>query len=79
MADGPVLRVVDANASPEEVAAIVAAVGSALGAPAVLVDDAPHGAAASRWVAASRLSARRMPLRRGEWRLSGRIGRRAGP
>jgi hypothetical protein len=68
------LRVIDASATPEEVAAIVAALGTVLGSGA----EAPVAAEApSRWVGAARLRARRIGATRGEWRLSGRIGRRA--
>ena len=70
----PVFRVIDANASDDEVAAIVAALTM------LRASDDEDGAAApsgSRWVNASRLAARRTGLSRGEWRLSGRIGRRA--
>ena len=72
----PVLRVIDADATPEEVAAIVAAVAAALAsarARAVAAQSAPT----SRWVDAARLGSRRSGRSRGEWRLSGRIGRRA--
>lgn len=79
---GPDLRVVSPAATPEEVAAIVAAVGMAVPAP---TSGAGVGAAGSpgdsgrldAWVRASRLSARRAGLLRGPWRLSGRIGRRS--
>ena len=69
------LRVVAPDASAEEVAAIVAALTLVLapGAPSPEVD----GVEQSRWVQASRLAARRTGLSRGDWRLSGRIGRRA--
>ncbi len=69
------LRVVAPDASPDEVAAIVAAVTVVLapGAPGPAADVVEQ----SRWVHASRLAARRTGLSRGEWRLSGRIGRRA--
>jgi hypothetical protein len=70
----PVLRVVTPGASAEETAAIVAAIAALTAARTVApVEDDDR----SRWVAASRLSARRAGLSRGEWRLSGRIGRRA--
>ncbi len=72
--DRPRFRVVDANASAEEVAAIVAAL--TLLTPPGAVDSTP-GDGPSRWVTASRLASRRSGLSRGEWRLSGRIGRRA--
>jgi len=82
--DGPRLRIVSPSATPEEVAAIVAAVGSALhdraAAAAALASTAGAGDDPERldaWVGASRLSARRAGLQRGPWRLSGRIGRRS--
>jgi hypothetical protein len=67
------------GASPEEVAAIVAAL-------AVLEDErragvpppsADRGARLDAWVRASRLTGRRAGLIRGPWRLAGRIGRRS--
>ena len=66
------------GASPEEVAAIVAAL-------AVLEDErrvspppsADRGAHLDAWVRASRLTGRRAGLIRGPWRLAGRIGRRS--
>ena len=70
----PRLRVITPDASPEEVAAIVAAVAVAMqprGAAAPAADDSLH-----EWVHGSRLGARRAGLQRGPWRLSGRIGRR---
>jgi hypothetical protein len=73
-------EVVGGNPSPEQVAAIVAAL-------AVL--EAERGAAAaaasaaagrreptSMWVEASRRSAQRAGMQRGPWRLSGRLGKR---
>ncbi len=74
MAGRPELRVIDADASPEEVAAVVAAV-AALAASAGGTGSGTEPT--SRWVHAARLRARRAGLARGEWRLSGRIGRRA--
>lgn len=70
----PVLRVVSPEATDEEVAAILAAVGvlQASAASEAPVDDTLH-----EWVRSARLSARRTGLQRGPWRLSGRIGRRA--
>jgi hypothetical protein len=72
------LRVVSPDASPEEVAAIVAAVSAAYQQQlAAASQHAPPGTpAVSQWVRASRLSARRAPYQRGEWRMSGRMGRR---
>src|SRR5262249_41190982 len=71
----PRLVAVDPDATPEEVAAIVAAL-------AVLLPEggAPGGGFAdddvSKWVHAARLRSRRAGMPRGPWRLSGRIARR---
>jgi hypothetical protein len=73
MADRPVLRVVNADATEEEVAAILAAV-SACTAP--VSAEAPGDDTLHEWVRGTRLNARRASLSRGPWRLSGRIGRR---
>ena len=69
----PTLRVVNPDATEEEVAAILAAVASLQGAVAAPAggDDTLH-----EWVRSARLGARRSGLQRGPWRLSGRIGRR---
>lgn len=70
----PEFLVIDANASDDEVAAIIAAL--AVLAPASTA--APTGPRPlSMWVAAPRLASRRSGLSRGDWRVSGRIGRRA--
>jgi len=69
----PVLRSISPDATPEEVAAIVAAIASLQ--PGVVVPD--ETAARSRWLDASRRSARRVGVSRGDWRLSGRMTRRA--
>jgi hypothetical protein len=69
------LRVIEPDATPEEIAAIVAAVGALRGATAV---DAPE-AGVHEWVRVARLRARRTGLQRGPWRLSGRVGRRPPP
>jgi len=67
--------VVSPSATPEEVAAIVAAIESCVVADAAgAVVDAPDEPL-SEWVHGSRLTARRAGLQRGPWRLSGRIGR----
>ncbi len=70
----PRLQVVSPDATPEEIAAIVAAVAVSLAVPA---GDARPGDTLSEWVRGTRLGARRAGLQRGPWRLSGRIGRRA--
>ncbi len=69
----PVLKAISPDATPEEVAAIVAAIAELTRSATVPPsgDDTLH-----EWVHAARLAARRSPLQRGPWRLSGRIGRR---
>jgi len=74
-------EVVGGNPSPEQVAAIVAAL-SVLEAERAVAAAAMVGAAApddtlSMWVEASRRSAQRAGMQRGPWRLSGRLGKRA--
>ena len=71
---GPVLRAISPEATPEEIAAILAAVAASLPGPAVEDgrDDTLH-----EWVHAARLRSHRAGLQRGPWRLSGRIGRRS--
>jgi hypothetical protein len=68
------LASISPEATPEEVAAIGAAITAAQ--PVVLQesrdDDTLH-----EWVHAARLRSHRAGLQRGPWRLSGRIGRRA--
>jgi hypothetical protein len=69
------LRVVTPDATPEEIAAIVAAIGALRTAPAVEVTDP----GVHEWVHVARLRARRTGLQRGPWRLSGRVERRPPP
>ena len=69
------LRSISPDASPEEVAAIVAAL-AAVQATAPLVEEAPSDDL-HEWVHAARLRSRRAGLQRGPWRMSGRLGRRA--
>jgi Acyl-CoA carboxylase epsilon subunit len=72
-------EVVGGNPSPEQVAAIVAALAvveterTAAAAAALAPADEPM----SMWVVASRRSAQRAGMQRGPWRLSGRLGKRA--
>jgi hypothetical protein len=69
------LRAISPDASPEEVAAIVAALSVALAPVEVAAPedtDELH-----EWVHAARLRSRRAGLQRGPWRLSGRVGRRS--
>ncbi|HKH26197.1 MAG TPA: hypothetical protein VKB11_03575 [Acidimicrobiia bacterium] len=83
MPDRPVFRVISPDASPEELAAITAAIevvrherahAVARAAASATGGDADH---LDAWVRASRLTARRAGLLRGPWRLSGRIDRRS--
>jgi hypothetical protein len=71
------LRSISPDATPEEVAAITAAIAASMAqrAPAPGLGSTPVGG--SNWVHAARLSARRSGYARGEWRLSGRMGRRS--
>jgi hypothetical protein len=70
----PALQVIDAGASPEEVAAIVAAVTATIGGGGRAPD--PSADLPSGWIAASRLHARGAGMRRAEWRWSDRLGGR---
>jgi hypothetical protein len=73
------LRSIAPDATPEEVAAITAAITVSVAS----LRRAPAGDAAgtteegSTWVNAARLTARRGAYSRGAWRLSGRLGRRS--
>jgi hypothetical protein len=72
----PQLQAISPDATPEEVAAITAAIAASL--EAAPVAGAREGAEpASRWVTVARLSNRRAGYSRGDWRLSGRLGRRS--
>jgi hypothetical protein len=71
------LRSISPDATPEEVAAITAAIAASIRSMAAPPPSAVDPAATGYWVYASRLSARRAGYARGEWRLSGRIGRRS--
>jgi hypothetical protein len=68
------LRSISPEATPEEIAAILAAVAVST-APAPVEDD--HDDTLHEWVHAARLRSHRATLQRGPWRLSGRIGRRS--
>jgi hypothetical protein len=70
------LRSISPDATPEEVAAITAAVAASIASVrvAAVEDDT---AESSAWVQAARITARRGGYSRGEWRLSGRLGRRS--
>ncbi len=69
----PVLRSISPEATPEEIAAILAAIAATQPVPVEDErDDTLH-----EWVHAARLRSHRAGLQRGPWRLSGRIGRRS--
>jgi len=69
------LRSIAPDATPEEVAAITAAVAASMAQAGGFADEpAEEG---SSWVRAARITARRGGYSRGEWRLSGRLGRRS--
>jgi len=74
-------EVVGGNPSPEQVAAIVAALAVLEAERAAAVAAATVAASAyepmSMWVIASRRSAQRAGMQRGPWRLSGRLGKRS--
>jgi hypothetical protein len=70
----PVLRVLDPDATDDEVAAILAAVTMCTRVVAAPDTDATE--TLQEWVRGTRLIARGAGLQRGPWRLSGRIGRR---
>jgi hypothetical protein len=81
MPDRPVFRVVTPDATPEELAAISAALEVVQRERAeAAASAAASGGDAGRmdaWVRVSRLTARRVGMLRGPWRLSGRIDRRS--
>jgi hypothetical protein len=68
------LRSISPEATPEEIAAILAAIAATT---AVAVGDEPADDTLHEWVHAARLRSHRAGLQRGPWRLSGRIGRRS--
>ena len=76
MSTRPVLRVLNPDATDEEVAAILAAVAVCTQSATPASGTGGTGGTLQEWVRGTRLSARRAGLQRGPWRLSGRIGRR---
>jgi hypothetical protein len=70
------LRSVSPDASPEEIAAITAAIAASIAATRAESAAAADTETRSSWVQAARITARRAGYSRGEWRLSGRLGRR---
>ena len=79
MPDHPVFRVVSPDATPEELAAISAALEVVQRERAEAAARASGGDSEriDAWVRVSRLTARRAGMLRGPWRLSGRISRRS--
>jgi hypothetical protein len=71
------LQVVGGNPSPEQVAAIVAALSVIESDRAAVAPVPPAYEQHSMWVEASRRGAQRSGMQRGPWRLSGRIGMRS--
>ncbi len=71
------LRSVSPDATPEEIAAITAAITASLASARAEASAADAGSVPSHWVQAARITARRGAYSRGEWRLSGRLGRRS--
>lgn len=70
----PRLRSISPEATPEEIAAILAAISVSQPAPA---DDERPDDTLDEWVHAARLRSHRAGRQRGPWRLSGRIARRS--
>jgi hypothetical protein len=70
------LRSISPDATPEEVAAITAAIAASMASTRTASND-DAGEERSAWVQAARITARRGGYSRGEWRLSGRLGRRS--
>jgi hypothetical protein len=81
----PILRSITPDATPEEVAAIIAAITIVEDERrrAVALAHAAASAAAAAdepldaWVQMSRMGARRIGMQRGPWRIAGRIARRS--
>jgi len=73
----PVLGRITPDASPDEIAAIVAAIGECTWAVPPLSDDDVADDTLHEWVNTARVMSRRAGLQRGPWRLSGRVGRRS--
>jgi hypothetical protein len=69
------LRSIAPDATPEEVAAITAAIAASMAAAGAFGEESTTDD--SNWVRAARITARRGAYARGEWRLSGRLGRRS--
>ena len=70
-------QVVGGNPSPEQVAAIIAALSVIEAERAAAAQNAAVLESTSMWVQASRRSAQRAGMQRGPWRLSGRLGKRS--
>jgi hypothetical protein len=68
------LRAISPAATPDEVAAIVAAIEASTAVAAA--PPADDDGSVHEWVRGARLQARRSGLQRGPWRLSARLARR---
>jgi len=74
----PDLQIIRGDATPEEVAAIVAAVGELQRRHAMTGGSAAlDPQRVSHWTHSARLVNRRAGMERGPWRLSGRLSRRS--
>ncbi len=71
----PVLGGVSPEASPDELAAIVAAIGAC--SWTVASSEPAVDATLHEWVSTARVRGRRAGVQRGPWRFSGRVGRRS--
>jgi hypothetical protein len=69
-------EIVGGNPTPEQVAAIVAALSVIESERAAAAHRSGTPEPMSMWVEASRRSAQRAGMQRGPWRLSGRLGKR---
>jgi hypothetical protein len=72
--NGALVGSITPQPTPDEVAAIVAAIGSC--SFVVTVDGRPDDTL-HEWVNTARLRSRRVGVQRGPWRFSGRPGRRS--
>lgn len=73
----PVLGLITPDPSPDEIAAIVAAINECTWAAPALPGDAVPDDTLHEWVTTARVVSRRAGVQRGPWRLSGRVGRRS--
>ncbi len=74
---GHALRAISPDASPEEVAAILAAITACTASGVEETGEEPEHL--DEWVRGARLVSRRVGRMRGPWRFSGRVARRTRP